>query len=95
MTTKPHTTRDVTMDQHSLFGSAAWAALRCGLSRDRFRKNLSALENSGFPKPDRITGTYIKADVDTWVNRRRQLSDKIIEVRGSSDETTGVNFDEV
>ena len=69
---------DLTLNEISLFGSASWAALRCGLSIDKFRRVRPNLETSGFPKPDMITGHYIKADVDAWLNRRRQLSDRVI-----------------
>lgn len=68
---------DHTMSEISLFGSVNWAALRCGLSRDVFKKKRPAMENDGFPRPDKITGHYLKADVDAWINRRRQVSDRV------------------
>lgn len=69
---------DPTMDQISLNGSVKWAAARIGWSLYKFKQKRDILENDGFPKTDRITNLYVKADVDAWINRRRQLSDDIV-----------------
>lgn len=65
---------DPTLHRDALFGSNAWAARRLGMSRDLFFRKRDKLELAGFPKPDPLTGRYIKADVDTWVERRRQIT---------------------
>jgi len=66
-------TSDPSFHSDALFGSNAWAARRLGMSKDRFFRKRDELEAAGFPKPDRLTGRYIKADVDQWVERRRQI----------------------
>jgi predicted DNA-binding transcriptional regulator AlpA len=86
--------KDYTMEEISLFGSVSWAAMRCGLSRENFKKKRPQLETDGFPRPDKITGTYLKADVDAWIERRRQVPDRIREVRADKPEEE-FNFDRI
>ncbi|MEP4037234.1 hypothetical protein [Pseudophaeobacter sp.] len=74
---------DPTMENISLNGSVRWAAARIGWTLNKFRQKRDILENDGFPKVDRITNLYVKADVDAWINRRRQLSDNAV-LRGSA-----------
>jgi predicted DNA-binding transcriptional regulator AlpA len=83
---------DHTMSHISLFGSVHWAAMRCGLSRDTFRKKRPQMETDGFPIPDPITGHYVKADVDAWINRRRQVADELKVVSGSTRKEE-INYD--
>ena len=66
---------DPTLDTLSLFGSNDWAARRLGITKDTFFRKRTELETAGFPKPDPLTGRYIKADVDAWVDRRRQIGE--------------------
>ena len=86
--------KDYTISEISLFGSVSWAALRCGLSRETFRKKRPQMETDGFPRPDKITGTYLKADVDAWIERRRQVPDRIHEARADTPEEE-FNFDRI
>jgi len=85
---------DPTMNELSLFGSKKWASSRLGLSRDRFQRKLDALENNGFPKVDRITNLYVKADIDAWINRRRQVSDQILHI-SAAETKQEVNLDAI
>jgi hypothetical protein len=85
---------DPTMENISLNGSIKWAAARIGWTLNRFRQRRELLESDGFPKVDRITNLYVKADVDAWINRRRQLSDQIAAV-GSQKPTTKVNLNAI
>jgi len=83
-------TVDPTLDTLSLFGSNDWAALRLGITKDTFFRKRAELEVAGFPKPDPLTGRYIKADVDAWVERRRQIS-----TTPDQREKGSVNFNEL
>lgn len=85
---------DLTMNQISLNGSVKWAAARFGWSLDRFKKKREILENNGFPTVDRITNLYVKADIDAWINRRRQVSDQIMLTVGAETKTE-VNLDAI
>lgn len=78
---------DPTMENISLNGSIKWAAARIGWSLNRFRQRRELLASDGFPKVDRITNLYVKADVDAWINRRRQLSDQIAAVSSQKPKT--------
>lgn len=64
---------DPSLHHDALFGSNTWAARRLGMTKDYFFRKRDELEAAGFPKPDILTGRYIKADVDAWVERRRQI----------------------
>ncbi len=83
---------DPTMDKISLNGSVRWAAARIGWTLNKFRQKRDILENDGFPKVDRITNLYVKADVDAWINRRRQLSDNVVLSVGVESPLEEVNF---
>lgn len=83
---------DPTMDKISLNGSVRWAAARIGWTLNKFRQKRDILENDGFPKVDRITNLYVKADVDAWINRRRQLSDNTVLSVGVEKTLEEVNF---
>lgn len=67
-----HTT-DPSLHPDALFGSNAWVARALGLSKDNFFRKRRRLEEDGFPRPDPLTGLYLKDDVIEWVNRRRRL----------------------
>lgn len=67
---------DHTFSDHSAFGSTRWAATVLGRSQDWFRQNLGTLSVAGFPKPDSITQLYLKADVNAWLERRRQIPNR-------------------
>ena len=71
--TKP----DATFTSASLFGSEKWCAARLGKSQSWFMDNRRRLETAGFPKRDPIIGLRPKADVDAWVERRRQYSGRV------------------
>ncbi|MEP2718417.1 hypothetical protein [Pseudophaeobacter sp.] len=83
---------DPTMENISLNGSVRWAAARIGWTLNKFRQKRDILENDGFPKVDRITNLYVKADVDAWINRRRQLSDNVVLSVGVEKILEEVNF---
>lgn len=83
---------DPTMEKISLNGSVRWAAARIGWTLNKFRQKRDILENDGFPKVDRITNLYVKADVDAWINRRRQLSDNVVLSVGVENTLEEVNF---
>ncbi|OIQ39735.1 MAG: hypothetical protein BM560_14600 [Roseobacter sp. MedPE-SWde] len=83
---------DPTMEKISLNGSVRWAAARIGWTLSKFRQKRDILENDGFPKVDRITNLYVKADVDAWINRRRQLSDNVVLSVGVENTIEEVNF---
>jgi hypothetical protein len=85
---------DPTMSQISLNGSVRWAAARIGWPLIRFKQKREILETNGFPTVDRITNLYVKADIDAWINRRRQVADNIIAI-GSAETTTEVNLDAI
>lgn len=84
--------KDPSMSELARMGSVKWAASCLGMSRDNFYRKRETLENDGFPKPDRITNLYIKADIDAWINRRRQLSDDIVLSVGVKSSLEEVNF---
>ncbi|NIZ63327.1 hypothetical protein DL239_20375 [Sedimentitalea sp. CY04] len=85
---------DPTMSQISLNGSVKWAAARIGWPLIRFKQKREILETNGFPKVDRITNLYVKADIDAWINRRRQVADQILHI-GGAQITTEVNLDAI
>lgn len=85
---------DHTMSKISLNGSVKWAAARIGWSLNSFKQKREVLETNGFPKVDRITNLYVKADIDAWINRRRQVADNIIAIGGAVN-TTEVNLDAI
>jgi predicted DNA-binding transcriptional regulator AlpA len=65
---------DRTFNETSLYGSVTWVAATLGLSKTTFCRKLPALD--GFPRRDRVTGLYVKADVQEWVERQRTLADR-------------------
>ena len=86
------TAHDRTFHPDSAFGSSLWAATRLGLKRDGFyrkKRNLLAL---GFPQPDQITGLYLKADVDRWIEQRQTVPNQDT-VEAS--QPKGVDFDAI
>lgn len=86
------TTRDRTFDPHSLYASNEWAAWRLGMSRDTFFRKRARMEQEGFPIPDKITGQYLKADIDAWIENRRQIQNRDTLTTSA---TLGVNLNEV
>lgn len=60
-------------DATSLYGSASWVAGCFGKSKSWLWTHRERLEAEGFPKRDRLTGTWIKADVLEFISRQRQL----------------------
>lgn len=72
-------TNDLTMNDACRFGSTRWVAMRLGMTRSSFYKKRPALEASGFPKPDPITGLRVKDDVDAWINARQKTHVKVVE----------------
>jgi len=85
---------DLTMNQISLNGSVKWAAARIGWPLSRFKQKREILETNGFPKVDRITNLYVKADIDAWINRRRQVADQILHT-GAVESKQEVNLDAI
>jgi len=69
-------TRDTSMSESALYGSEAWCAVRLGKSLAWFRRHRAKLESEGFPARDPLTKGTVKADVDRWVQNRRQSRDK-------------------
>ncbi len=61
------------------FARASWAAARLGISVDTFRRRRPLLARAGFPEIDPIVGAYVKADVEAWISKRRQIDDAIPE----------------
>jgi predicted DNA-binding transcriptional regulator AlpA len=83
---------DRTFDPASAFGSSLWAATRLGMTRDSFYRKKPRLLRRGFPKPNEITGHYIKADVDRWIEQQETVPARdTIE----TSESQGVNFDAI
>lgn len=86
---------DLTFSDSSAFGSVRWAATTLGRGSDWFRRNLKALVISGFPEPDPITNLYLKADVLAWLDRRRQIPDRVPHATpqgGQEGTIRGVNY---
>lgn len=76
--TAPAAKSDATFSDVSLYGSSAWVAARLGRSVGWLSSHRARLvADAGFPKPDAITGHYVKADIDAWIARRRRLSDTL------------------
>jgi hypothetical protein len=64
-----------TFDEISVYGSTAWTAATLGKSYGWFMINRKGLEgDQAFPKPDRVTGHYIKSDVISWISKKSQIS---------------------
>ena len=91
----PKDCNDITYNSVCAYGSTQWVCSRLGRSDDWFLKHRKDLMKAGFPKPDEITGHWIKKDVDAWIDRRRQIPDTPIVEIGNLDVTSGVNLDEV
>lgn len=69
---------DPTFDDLSLYGSIKWACKRMGKSTNWFYRHRDQLiANEGFPRVDSVTNLYIKADIEAWIERRRQIPDKM------------------
>ena len=77
-------TDDLTFDDLSLCGSKFWAARRLGRSKGWLDTNRQKLEQAGFPDIDPLTGLYIKADVDAWIQKRRQIAERTVEREAKS-----------
>lgn len=70
----------------SLVGGAEWVAARLGKSRTWFTQMRPHLEKQGFPRKDAVVGGWLKRDVDAWLERRRQVCDKVEAHHKSSSE---------
>lgn len=66
---------DPSLNPFAAYGSERWCAQRLGKTYEWFRKARVALEAEGFPPRDRLIGMTHKADVETWLARRRVLAD--------------------
>ena len=86
------TKHDQTFDKASWYGSTLWAATTLGRSVDWMRQHRDTLTTAGFPTPDPITGQYLKADVEAWINARRRVADRTI-VGGS--ESPDANMEDI
>lgn len=70
---------DATFSPTSFYGSSLWVSVALGKGRSWFYQNRRNLEDhEGFPQPDAATGLYIKADVEAWINKRRQIADGVV-----------------
>lgn len=87
------TTEDRTFEPVSRFGSLSWVAATLGLSKDQLRKRLPQMTTDGFPQPDPIVDLYIKADVQAWIDRRRQCVKTVNVIE--SKPISGANLDAV
>jgi len=87
--------KDSTFSTDSAFGSITWAARRLGMSKDMFVKKRDTLEGEGFPQPDQLTGQYLKADVDAWIDHRRRIPDAPTVAGTLSRTRSEVNLDAV
>lgn len=79
---------DLTMADTSAYGSKAWVAQRIGRSTGWLDRRRETLEAEGFPSVDPLVGLYLKADVETWIHRRRQKSDTVANHHAT---TEGIN----
>jgi len=68
-------TEDATFSADSAYGSDRWCAVTLGRSYNWFRRIRPTLEVAGFPKKDTIIGLTMKADVEAWLAKRRQVAD--------------------
>lgn len=66
---------DRTFAAESLYGSNEWVSLRLGMAKDTWFRKRGCLYERGFPKPDKDTGLYLKADVDAWISRQSRFDD--------------------
>jgi hypothetical protein len=46
---------------------------RLGISYDTFRSRMVAMRRAGFPEMDPIMDRYVTADVEAWIESRRQI----------------------
>ena len=83
------TKHDQTFSAQAAFGSERWCASRVGRSIDWFFRNRDQLEAAGFPRRDPVLKLRCKADVDAWIEKRRQVRDTV----GGSQHSQEVNFD--
>ena len=67
--------QDPTFDPMSEYGSRAYCAAVLGRSQSWFLTNRAKLEVEGFPKPCKIVGLTLKADVAAWISKRRRYAD--------------------
>jgi hypothetical protein len=66
---------DRTFSAVSRLGSTRWCAEACGLTLGAFKKKRPLWEaQSGFPRVDPVLGLTIKADVDAWIEKRREVA---------------------
>lgn len=72
---------DRTFEAVSVYGSLLWVATTLGRSVTWLRQHRAELEADGFPKEDVLTGLYLKADVLTWVRKRRRVAEPVGESR--------------
>lgn len=68
---------DLTFAPDAQFGSDQWCAQTIGRSYDWFRDHRHELQREGFPAKDPIIGHTNKADVKSWIARRRKFSDAV------------------
>lgn len=66
---------DETFNEQSAYASDRWCSVTLGRSYDWFRRIRPTLEVAGFPKKDTIIGLTMKADVEAWLAKRRQVAD--------------------
>ena len=86
------TKHDPSFDPDSLTATQAWVARALGMSDEVFRKKRDNLYENGFPRRDALLFRWIKADVEAWIARRRQLSDS---VEVSETHTGGINVEKL
>lgn len=87
--------RDTTFDDASAYGSTLWVARTLGRSRNwLIEKRDTMVKTEGFPRPDAVTGHYIKEDVLAWVRRRRQIADRV-EVSATHHQPARINDDDL
>jgi hypothetical protein len=73
---------DPTFSAVSRLGSTRWCAQALGMPLSTFRKQRPTLEaQSGFPRVDPVLGLTIKADVDAWIEKRREVAAPVRNVR--------------
>lgn len=84
---------DITFDKASCYGSIRWVCVTMGRSQNWFhRKRLELEQIEGFPKPDGVTGHYIKADIFAWIAKRRQIADSL-KVQSTTEPSARINND--
>lgn len=79
------------MSEEGAVVSVKWIAARLGKSPSWFDKARPKLEAHGFPKRDGLLGGWIRADIEAWIERRRQIRDTV-EVHHAS---KGIDYDSI